>query len=125
MTKNLIPNIETKEESEIKNKIYNFRGKEVMLDSDIAEMFNVEVKNWNKAMKRNLNRFPSDFCFQLNSKELANQRFQNVTFRENHKSSREIFAFRLRAKEYINLRFQNVTAKFLSSFRGYNTYMLT
>ena len=86
MTKELIPILETKEESEIKNKIYKFRGKEVMLDSDIAEMFNVEVKNLNKAMKRNPNRFPSDFCFQLNSKELASQRFQNVTFRETVKN---------------------------------------
>ena len=82
MNKELIPILETKEESEIKELIYNFRGKEVMLDSDIAKLFNVEVKNLNKAMKRNPNRFPNDFCFQLNSKELQSQRFQNVTFRE-------------------------------------------
>ena len=79
MTKELLPILETKEESEIKNKIYNFRGKEVMLDSDIAEMFNIETKNLNKAMRRNQNRFPEDFCFQLKSTEFKNLRFQNGT----------------------------------------------
>ena len=72
--------IEEKEEN-IKNRIVILRGKHVMLDSDIANLFNVETKNLNKSMKRNINRFPLDFCFQLNSKELKTQRFQNVTFR--------------------------------------------
>ena len=79
MTKELIPILDTKEESEIKELIYNFRGKEVMLDSDVAKLFNVETKHLNKAMKRNLKRFPEDFCFQLNSIEFKNLRFQNVT----------------------------------------------
>ena len=69
------------DEKEIKNLIYEFRDREVMLDSDIAILFNVETKNLNKAMKRNIDRFPEDFCFQLNSNELKTQRFQNVTFR--------------------------------------------
>lgn len=86
MEKELIPILETNEETEIKNLIYTFRGNEVMLDSDIAKLFKVETKNLNKAMKRNLNRFPSDFCFQLNSKELQSQRFQNATFRESTKN---------------------------------------
>ena len=51
-----------------------------MLDSDIAGLFEVETKYLNKQMKRNLERFPEDFCFQLNSKEFKNLRFQNVTF---------------------------------------------
>lgn len=50
-----------------------------MLDSDIAELFKVETKNLNKAMKRNIVRFPEDFCFQLKSKEYKNLRFQNGT----------------------------------------------
>ena len=50
-----------------------------MLDSDIAVLFNVETKNLNKQMKRNINRFPDDFCFQLNSKEFRNLRLQNVS----------------------------------------------
>ena len=61
MTKELIPILETKEESEIKELIYNFRGKEVMLDSDVAELFNVETKHLNRAMKRNPNRSRKTF----------------------------------------------------------------
>ena len=80
MEKELIPISGKKEESEIKNLIYTFRGKQVMLDSDIALLFCVEVKYLNRQMRRNISRFPSDFCFQLNSKELISQRCQNVTF---------------------------------------------
>ena len=95
MTKELMPISETKEESEIKNKIYKFRGKEVMLDSDLAELFKVETKYLNLQVKRNKTRFPEDFCFQLT------------------------------AKEYSNLRLQNVTAKSLSSKRRYYPYVFT
>ena len=78
MTKELIPILETKEESEIKNKIYNFRGKEVMLDSDLAELFKVETRRLNEQMRRNKNRFPNDFCFQLNSQEFKILTSQNA-----------------------------------------------
>ena len=67
------------ENKSIEECIYNIRGQQVMLDSDIAFFFEVETKNLNKQMKRNINRFPEDFCFQLNSKEFKNLRFQNVT----------------------------------------------
>ena len=67
MTTALTELLETKEESEIKDLIHEFRGKQVMLDSDIAKLFNVEAKQLNRQMKRNQNRFPEDFCFQLNS----------------------------------------------------------
>lgn len=79
MDKELIPILDKKEESDIQNLIHTFRGKQVMLDSDISTLFNVETKNLNKAMKRNIERFPNDFCFQLNSLEFKNLRFQNVT----------------------------------------------
>ena len=79
MKKELMPILETKEESEIKGLIYNFRGKEVMLDSDIAELFKVETKKLNQQVKRNQNRFPEDFCFKLNSIEFKILRSQNVT----------------------------------------------
>ena len=59
--------LETKEQTEIKDLIYTFRGKQVMLDSDIAVLFNVETRKLNQQVRRNLNRFPEDFCFQLNS----------------------------------------------------------
>ena len=66
-----------------------------MLDSDIAFFFEVETKTINKQMKRNIDRFPEDFCFQLSSKELN------------------------------DLRCQNGTTKFLSSKRRYNPYVYT
>ena len=47
----------------IKNLIYTIRGKQVMLDSDVAILYHYETKNINKAMKRNIDRFPEDFCF--------------------------------------------------------------
>ena len=71
--------LDTKEETEIKDLIHEFRGKQVMLDIDIATLFEVEVKQLNRQMKRNINRFPEDFCFQLSSKESKDLRCQNVT----------------------------------------------
>ncbi|KKT89821.1 MAG: KilA-N, DNA-binding domain protein [Parcubacteria group bacterium GW2011_GWC1_45_14] len=50
-----------------------------MLDSDLAVLYDVETKNLNKAVKRNIARFPDDFMFQLNKKEFENLRFQIVT----------------------------------------------
>ncbi|MGJ1239513.1 ORF6N domain-containing protein [Sphingobacterium multivorum] len=61
---------------EIRNLIYTIRGKQVMLDSDLATLYQVETKNLNKAVKRNINRFPVSFCFQLTEKEVENLRFQ-------------------------------------------------
>lgn len=60
----------------IENKIYEIRGQRVMLDFDLAEMYEVETKNLNKAVKRNIERFPEDFMFQLNKEEISNLRFQ-------------------------------------------------
>ena len=64
------------ETENIKNFIYTIRGKQVMLDSDVAMLYHYETKNINKAMKRNIERFPEDFCFQLTEKEVENLRFQ-------------------------------------------------
>jgi len=64
----------------IETKIYLIRGKKVMFDRDLAELYGVETKNLNKAVKRNKDRFPEDFMFRLNEKEVAiwesNLRFQ-------------------------------------------------
>ena len=61
---------------EITNLIYTIRGKQVMLDSDLASLYQVETKNLNKAVKRNIERFPVSFCFQLTEEEVENLRFQ-------------------------------------------------
>ena len=67
---------------EIKNLIYSIRGKQVMLDSDLASLYQVETKNLNKAVKRNIERFPASFCFQLTEEEVENLRFQIGTSSE-------------------------------------------
>ena len=63
----------------IRNRIYGIRGIRVMLDRDLAEMYGVETKVLNQAVKRNLERFPEDFMFQLTDVELQNWRSQFVT----------------------------------------------
>ena len=68
--------VEKYEENKIKNLIYCIRGKQVMLDSDVAMLYHYETKNINKAMKRNIERFPEDFCFRLTEEEIKNLRFQ-------------------------------------------------
>lgn len=62
--------------TEIKNLIYTIRGKQVMLDSDLASLYQVETKNLNRAVKRNMERFPESFCFQLTDEEAEFLRFQ-------------------------------------------------
>jgi phage regulator Rha-like protein len=64
----------------IQNMIYEIRGQKVMLDSDLAALYGVEIKVMNQAVKRNVKRFPSDFMFQLTDEEWKNQRSQFVTF---------------------------------------------
>ncbi len=62
--------------SEIKELIYNIRGKQVMLDCDVAILYHYTTKNINKAVKRNIDRFPEDFCFRLTESEFQDLRFQ-------------------------------------------------
>ncbi len=60
----------------IARKIYLIRGQKVMLDSDLAELYRVSTFNLNKAVKRNKDRFPEDFLFQLNKEETGALTFQ-------------------------------------------------
>lgn len=69
---------------EIRKLIYSIRGKQVMLDSDLASLYQVETKNLNRAIKRNIERFPESFCFQLTEEEVENLRFQFGTSSLNH-----------------------------------------
>ena len=61
----------------IQSKIYEVRGQKVMLDKDLAELYQVTTGNLNKAVKRNIKRFPPDFMFQLTDEEWEALRFQN------------------------------------------------
>lgn len=83
------------ENKSIEECIYNIRGQQVMLDSDVAFFFGVTVSSLNRQMRRNVDRFPSDFCFQLSDKETN------------------------------DLRCQKGTTNFLSSKRRYNPYAYT
>ncbi len=68
----------------IEKKILLIRGEKVMLDADLAELYRVETKVLLQAVKRNLDRFPVDFMFQLNNQEVANLRSQFVTSSSSH-----------------------------------------
>ena len=63
---------------EIKTKIHNIRGQQVMLDKDLADLYGVEVRTLNQSVKRNIKRFPADFMFQLNEEEWKNLKSQFV-----------------------------------------------
>jgi hypothetical protein len=64
---------------ELKTKIYTIRGVKVMLDRDLALLYGVQTKVLNQAVKRNKERFPDSFCFQMNKEEFFNWRSQFVT----------------------------------------------
>lgn len=64
---------------DITNRIFIIRDRKVMLDRDLAKLYGVEVKVLNQAVKRNLDRFPADFMFQLDSNELDDLWSQRVT----------------------------------------------
>ena len=72
MTKELV-------EERVERAILYIRGKKVMLDSDLAELYGVETKVLNQAVRRHLNRFPSDFVFRLSEQEVEDLRSQSVT----------------------------------------------
>lgn len=63
----------------ISNKIFCLRDVNVMLDYDLAELYDVETKRINEQVKRNANRFPADFMFQLTEDEFNNLKSQNAT----------------------------------------------
>ena len=79
---------------EIESNIYTVRDQQVILDSDLARIYQVETKNLNKAVKRNAERFPVSFCFQLTDGEVENLRFQIGTSSLNYGGRRYLpYAF--------------------------------
>ena len=80
-----IPNIE--------NRIYSVRGLQVMLDSDLAELYNAEPRVLNQAVKRNSERFPENFCFQLTDAEWQSLRSQFVTLETGKGKHRKYLPF--------------------------------
>ncbi len=76
MTKNNLPMIP---EEVIINKIYLVRGQKVMIDRDLSELYEVETKRLKEAVKRNIERFPKDFMFEMTKEEFTNWRTQFAT----------------------------------------------
>jgi hypothetical protein len=76
----------------IKESIYNIRGQQVMIDEDLAQMYDVETKYLNQVVKRNINRFPEKFRFQLTENEYENLRLQIATSKSEDNSLRSQIA---------------------------------
>ena len=74
----------------IKNRIFTIRGMQVMVDSNLAEMFQVEVKRLNEQVKRNIDRFPEKFRFQLTKQESENLKSQFATSSLEHGGKRKL-----------------------------------
>ena len=75
----------------VKGKIYQIRGKNVMLDKDSAELYDVETKQLTRQIRRNLERFPSDFMFRLTKSEFL--RCQIGTSKKNGRGGRRYLPY--------------------------------
>ena len=91
----------------IQNRIYEIRGERVMLDRDLAALYEIEMKFLNLAVKRNIKRFPKDFMFQLTAIEWEDLRLQIETSEKSDFSKSQIVTL----KTGNSLRLQNETSK--------------
>ncbi|MCQ2311026.1 MAG: ORF6N domain-containing protein, partial [Paludibacteraceae bacterium] len=87
-TEHIVVNLHPSEQYEVENSIFTIRGVQVMLDSDLARFYGITTGNLNKAVKRNIKRFPEDFMFQLTKEEVEDSRFHFGTLNNNANSSR-------------------------------------
>lgn len=92
----------------IQNRIYEIRGERVMLDRDLASLYEVETKHLNEAVKRNLKRFPADFMFQLTKVEFEEYRLQIETLENSNPLKLQITTLQV---EDHSLRSQFATSK--------------
>ncbi len=90
------------------SKILLIRKKKVMLDRDLAELYGVETKSLNRAVKRNLKRFPTDFMFQLNKEELKFLKSQSMILNNNLRSQFETSSLRYQSGTLKNGRGQHI-----------------
>ena len=77
----------------VEDKIFMIRGKQVMLDHDLAELYGVETKVINQAVKRNIERFPEEFRFQLTEEEYKTLRSQFVTSKKETRGGRQYLPY--------------------------------
>ena len=81
------------DENHIRNKIFTIQGLQVMLDNDLAELYEVETKQFNRAVKRNIERFPERFMFQLTPFEYSSLRCQNGTLKNRRGKHRKYLPY--------------------------------
>lgn len=81
--------LQEKENINIVNMIYEIRGKQVMLDSDVAMLFGYETKDLNRNVKNNINRFPENYCFQLTEEEYNSLRCKFFTLKNSRGKHRK------------------------------------
>ncbi len=123
-------------EREIENKIYNIRGSQVMLDSDLAELYQVETKVLNQSVKRNSERFPKEFMFQLKQEEYESLmlqigtskeilRSQSVTTKNEDLNNNSLRCQNGTSKKNSTLRSQIATTKETRGGRQYLPYVFT
>ena len=92
----------------IQSKIYEIRGQRVMLDRDLAELYGVTTGNLNKAVKRNIERFPDDFMFQLTKEEFEEWKSQFATSKSITMGARKLpYAFTENGVAMLSTSFPN------------------
>ncbi len=106
----------------IENKILVIRGQQVMLDRDLAELYDVETKALNQAVKRNIERFPGQFMFQLDNKDISSisSRSQFVTLKNGSSRGSNINIFHMHSQNKVwpcFLQFYEVLQQFKSASR--------
>ena len=96
--------------NDIKNLIYTIRGKQVMLDYDVAMLYHYQTKRINETVSRNKERFPENFCFQLTENEVKNLKLKAKISNLNHQNNLSQIAINFNTKETL-LRSQVATLK--------------
>ena len=86
--------------SVIQNKIVAVRGQQVMIDRDIAELYGVETKRLNEQVKRNIERFPKEFCFQLSVVELQDLMSQTTALPFDNRSRSQFATLNIEKKTW-------------------------
>jgi hypothetical protein len=87
------PDLIVSDAGDVSNLIYLVRGQQVMLDKDLARLYGVETRIINQQVKRNQDRFPADFMFQLSKEEAQILRSQFVTLKDSSKENGQHFIF--------------------------------
>ena len=99
----------------IENRIYQMRGKKVMLDRDLAELYGVATKQLTRQVRRNIRRFPDDFMFRSTEQEILRCQFGTSSLRSQNMISKEEvigFRFRFRPGNVYRLSMKKVTYEF-------------